>query len=91
MDAAFYDLLIVLSSSAGLILLGAIGIWALPWSDKEFDETMEALVELKRLSIMLFRRARRPSRMALSLRAPGFRPPISLAPPIIYADESTVP
>ncbi|MCB9664371.1 MAG: hypothetical protein H6732_09670 [Alphaproteobacteria bacterium] len=39
----FVDALILLSFSGGLVLVGAIGILALPWREQEMDETVHAV------------------------------------------------
>ena len=91
MDAACYVLLIVLTSSIGLALIGGVGVFALPWTDQEFDETVDAFVALKDLSLGLYMRMHRPPKWVLSLRAPAFRPPISLASSMLYTEEPTAP
>ena len=90
MDTAVLDLLIVCFTTTALILVGGIGLWALPWTDEALDETTDAFVAAREFAIAAWVRFRRPPARPTPLRPPAFRPPVSLAAPL-FREESTVP
>lgn len=56
MDPALLDLLFVAAASIAAVVLGVVGTLALPWTDREIDDTLSAVTEVRRLAGVVWRR-----------------------------------